>query len=294
MAINHSSETYGIKEIKGDVWLHHDKASQLISGEGHSIAIGDAIVTAPSAEVTIELSNHQQIRLGSPNKEVLIFDHAVQDLAHDTNEVAIERSSLNILSNISPNLALDNDISLSTLLDPSNTGFFSDHEDAALTYHNHHQQDETRSLTHIEVRDVISDFNVATDRFLLPFSGSIALGSNDFSEAQNKVQLSNLAIAFHRIDDYGYVSFKDIHGQDITLNETNMLYSVIDYLNQNFNGRAGDTLMFKVANDSYIYHFHPEAYAQQFGLTKFEGLAFDGLSQNFDSQLGNYLHIDFS
>ena len=293
MAQTEITETYNIKDIKGDVWLHHDKASQLISGEGHAISLGDAIITAPMAEAMIEVSSNQHIHLGSHNKEVLVLDHSVQDQIHDVNEVTIEPSSLSMLSGNAFSFDLGDDISFNALFDQTGYSFFSQHEDSALTYHDTHQH-EVGHITHIEVRDVISDFNPTTDRFSLPFRSAIALGSNEFTEAQNKVNVSNLAIAFHKIDDHGYVSFKDIQGHEIQLNDANMLHSVVDYLTHNFNGRIGDTLMFKVANDSYIFHYHPDVYAQQFGLTKFEGLAFDGMSQGYDSHLGNYLHVDFS
>ena len=280
MAQTETTETYNIKHIKGDVWLHHDKASQLISGEGHAISLGDAIITAPMAEAMIEVSSNQHIHLGSHNKEVLVLDHSVQDQIHDVNEVTIEPSSLSMLSGNTFSFDLGDDIFFNALFDQTGYSFFSQHEVGHMTY--------------IEVRDVISDFNPTTDRFSLPFRSAIALGSNEFTEAQNKVNVSNLAIAFHKIDDHGYVSFKDIQGHEIELNDANMLHSVVDYLTHNFTGRVGDTLMFKVANDSYIFHYHPDVYPQQFGLTKFEGLVFDGMSQSYDSHLGNYLHVDFS
>ena len=289
MANEIESATYNITSIKGEVWLHQNQITQLISGDGNTISLGDALSSAPLAQATIEVSSTHHIQIGSDHKETLVFDHTVQDQIHDNNEVAIDASSLVSFTMASTADVMSQDINLNQ----GSFGFLADHEDSALSYQSLDQHSSHPALT-VELRDVISDFNPVSDRFLLPHSGSIAIGSNIFTEAQNKVSASHLDIAQHKIDDHGYVSFKDSQGRDISLTEINMLNPVVDYLAQNFSGRVGDTVMFKVAQDSYIFHFHPEAYAQHFSLVKFEGLAFDGMSHSNDSLFGNYLYIDFS
>ncbi|MEY3106160.1 MAG: hypothetical protein RIT35_323, partial [Pseudomonadota bacterium] len=94
---------------------------------------------------------------------------------------------------------------------------------------------DAHSLSTIEVRDVISDFNPSNDRFIFPHPGSIAKGLNTFTEAQNKISLSHYDIALHKIDDHGYVSFKDSQGRNISLTDPAMLNPVVQYLAQNLN-----------------------------------------------------------
>lgn len=289
MANEIESATYTISSIKGDVWLHQNQTTQLISGDGNTISLGDALSTAPLAQATIELSATHHIQIGSNHKEALVLDHTVQDQIRDINEVAIDTSSLSSVTMAS----ITETMSQGLNFNQGSFGFLADHEDSALSYQSLNQHSSHSSLT-VEMRDVISDFNPVSDRFSLPHSGSIALGSSEFTEAQNKVSASHLDIAQHKIDDHGYVSFKDSQGRDISLAEIGMLNPVVDYLAQNFSGRVGDTVMFKVAQDSYIFHFHPEAYAQHFSLVKFEGLAFDGMTYSHDTLFGNYLYVDFS
>ena len=90
------------------------------------------------------------------------------------------------------------------------------------------------------------------------------------------------------------MSFKDSQDQDISLTDPALLNPVVHYLAQNFKGNIGDTLMFKIAADSYIYHFHPELYQEEYSVIKFEGIAFDGLIASNEIGSGNYLYIDFS
>lgn len=289
MAQEIASSTYHISGIKGDVWLHQEQTEKLTPGKEHSISLGDVLITAPLAEATVELSSTNQIHVGNNEKEVFVFDRTVQDQIHDINEVAIDASSLESVTMASIADAMSQDISL-------NQGSFSfliGHEDAALSYQPASQLESHTNPT-VELRDVISDFNPASDRFMFPHSGSIAIGSNIFTEAQNKVSTSHLDIALHKIDDHGYVSFKDSQGQDISLTEIGMLNPVVEYLASNFSARVGDTVMFKLAQDSYIFHFHPEAYTQHFSLIKFEGLVFDGMTHSHDGLFGNYLYVDFS
>ena len=289
MANEIESATYTISSIKGDVWLHQNQTTQLISGDGNTISLGDALSTAPLAQATIELSATHHIQIGSTHKEALVLDHTVHDQIRDKDEVAIDTSSLSSVTMASITETMSQGLNFNL----GSFGFLADHEDSALSYQSLSQHSSHSALT-VEMRDVISDFNPVSDRFSLPHWGSIALGSSLFTEAQIKVSASHLDIAQHKIDDHGYVSFKDSQGRDISLAEIGMLNPVVDYLAQNFSGRVGDTVMFKVAQDSYIFHFHPEAYAQHFSLVKFEGLAFDGMTYSHDTLFGNYLYVDFS
>jgi hypothetical protein len=289
MAKEIEASTYNIISIKGDVWLHQNQTTQLISGNGNTISLGDALSTAPLAQATIELTSTHHIQIGSIHKEALVIDHAVQDQIHDINEVAIDDSSLVSVTMASIVDAISQDINLNQ----GSLGFLTGHEDSALSYQPVSQHESHPTPT-VELRDVISDFNPASDRFMFPHSGSIAAGSMVFTEAQNKVSTNQIDIALHKIDDHGYVSFKDSQGRDIPLTETGLLNPIVDYLAQNFSGRVGDTVMFKVAQDSYIFHYHPEVYTQHFSLIKFEGLAFDGMTHSHDGLFGNYLYVDFS
>jgi hypothetical protein len=293
MAQETSSSTYNISGIKGDVWLHQEQTEKLTPGKEYSISLGDVLITAPLAEATVELSSTNQIHVGNNDKEVFVFDRTVEDQIHDITEVAIDGSSRVNLTMPTSADVLTHDINLNTLLNEANGGFITNDQDSALSYQSIDQYPSHPNLA-VELRDVISDFNPSNDRFVIPHPGSIAKGSHTFTEAQNKVTISHYDIALHKIDDHGYVSFKDSQGRDIQLSDPGMLNPVVHYLAQNFSGNVGDTLMFKVAHDSYIYHFNPEVYAQHYNIIKFEGLAFDGMSHSNDSLYGNYLYIDFS
>jgi hypothetical protein len=288
-----TTSTYKISEIRGDVWLHHEQNEKLTPGKEYSISLGDLLITAPLAEATVELSSTNQIHVGNSDKEIFVFDHAVQDQIYDITEVAIDVSSIASIAEYSLVDALAYDINLNTLFNQADFSLLSGNEDSALSYQTINQHRSHLTPT-VEIHDVISDFNPVNDRFVIPYPGSIAEGSGGFTEAQIKNNSSQYDIALHKIDSHGYMSFKDSQGRDISLTDSAMLNPVVNYLAQNFNGKVGDTLMFKIGNDSYIFHFHPEVYAQQFGLIKFEGLIFDGMSQNYDGHHGNYLYVDFS
>jgi len=285
--------TYNISSFKGDVWIHREHEEKLISGKEYSISLGDILITAPMAEVTIDLSASHRIHLGGSYTEAFLFDSSIQDQVFDINEVAIDYSTLVDIADNSIVTALPHEVMLGSSFNLNEFILYDRDDDGSLSYQST-AANKSNLISSVELRDVISDFDPMNDRFIIKYPGSIAQSSSTFHDAQNKTSFSHQEIAMHRIDDHGNISFKDSQGHDILLTDKAMLNPVVHYLVHNFNGRVGDTLMFKVANDSYIYHFHPEAYAQQFGLIKFEGLAFDGLSQNFDGQLGNYLHIDFS
>ena len=293
MAQETSSSTYNISGIKGDVWLHQEQTEKLTPGKEYPITIGDVLITAPLAEATVELSPTNQIHIGNNDKEFFVFDRTVEDQIHDITEVAIDASSrVNLTMPVSADL-LTHDINLNALLNETNVGFITNNQDSLLSYESidHHA---SHSNLAVELRDVISDFNPSSDRFIIPHPGSIAKGSHTFTEAQNKINVSHYDIAQHKIDDFGYVSFKDSQDRDIQLSDPGMLNPIVDYLAQNFSGNVGDTLIFKVAHDSYIYHFNPEVYAQHYNIIKFEGLAFDGMTSANEGFFGNYLYIDFS
>ena len=293
MAQEIASSTYNISEIKGDVWLHQEQTEKLTPGKEYPISLGDVLITAPLAEATVKLSSMNQIHVGNNGKDFFVFDRTVQDQIHDISEVTIDASSRVNLAMPTTVEVLNHDINLNALLNETNVGFITNNQDSLLSYESidHHA---SHSNLAVELRDVISDFNPSSDRFIIPHPGSIAKGSHTFTEAQNKITIHHYDIAQHKIDDHGYVSFKDSQGRDIQLSDPGMLNPVVHYLAQNFYGNVGDTLMFKVAHDSYIYHFNPEVYAQHYNIIKFEGLAFDGMSHSNDSLYGNYLYIDFS
>jgi len=289
------SQSAHILDLKGDVWSHHQDKAELITSQSHSISLGDILYTAPSASLTLNLPTGERVHLGGPLGDALLIDASIVDKPLEMNEVAITSSSFGDASAFIDfsTLGYNNDLSFDHLKSHHDLNVVGHHDDSQLDF-NLISMAHTHQTLGLEVRDIISDFNPVTDRFLLPNGSAIALSSDNFIKASHLVKANELEIAFHKIDDHGILSFKDANGLEITLSDSRMLNSVVDYLAQNFNGKAGDTLMFKVANDSYIYHFHPEIYAQQFSLTRFEGLSFDGMSHAHDNLLGNYLYIDFS
>ncbi len=289
------SSNFNISGIQGDVWLHHEHMEKLESGKDYMISFGDALITAPMAKVIVEIPSMHPIQIGGSHKEVFVFDQTVQDHIQDITEVAIDASSRTTLmsSTFAETINPDTHEYLNFLINQDEFGLYTSDPDLLLSFSSMNQEDTYTSST-VELRDVISDFNPSNDCFILPHPGSIAKGFNTFTEAQNKITLNHSDIALHKIDDHGYVSFKDSQGRDISLTDPAMLNPVVQYLAQNLNGSVGDTVMFKIAADSYIYHFHPEAYPQQYNITKFEGLAFDGLIASNEIGAGNYLYIDFS
>ena len=289
------SQSAHILDLKGDVWSHHQDKAALITSQSHSISLGDILYTAPSASLILNLPTGERVHLGGPLGDALLIDTSIEDKPLDMNEVAIASTSFGDASPFIDlsSLAHSNDLSFDYLKSHHDLNVVGHHDDSQLDF-NSVSMAHTHQTLGLEVRDIISDFNPITDRFLLPNGGSIALSSDNYVKANHLVKTNEVVIAFHKIDDHGILSFRDANGHEITLTDNRMLNSVVDYLAQNFNGKAGDTLMFKVANDSYIYHFHPEIYAQQFSLTRFEGLSFDGMSHAHDSLFGNYLYVDFS
>lgn len=292
MVIDTHPQTFTLIETKGDVWLRHDESTKLLS-RGEIFSVGDVIVTAPMAEADIESPSGKKIHLGDEGGDILVIDSSVLDLMHESDEVMINKASLDNIISISHQHTFMHEMNLIGLLNEGDFNFLKAYNDSSLAHQSIHERD-THPLSTIEVRDVISDFNPFNDRFIFPHPGSIAKGLNSFTEAQNKISLSHYDIALHKIDDHGYVSFKDSQGQDISLTDPALLNPVVHYLARNFDGNVGDTLLFKIAADSYIYHFHPEAYPQHYSVTKFEGLAFDGLISSNEISFGNYLYIDFS
>ena len=275
------SQTFKVLEVQGSAWIHHEGKADPLSIGNFTAAAGDILITEPMSRLMIELPSGTHLHLGGSRGDALAFDQTVLDTPLSLDETVLSSSFLNDLSDLPAAHIAGHELNFASLMVLHDSS-------------SHHTSHDMTHLNDLEVRDIISDFNPATDRFMLPNSGSIALGSEDFVRAVKPIPLETIAIAFHKIDDHGNLSFKDAKGFDITLTETRMINSVIDYLAHNFNGKAGDTLMFKVAQDSYIYHFHPEAYTQQFSLTKFEGLSFEGMSHSHDGLFGNYLHVDFS
>lgn len=292
MVIDTHPQTFTLIETKGDVWLRHDESTKLLSG-GEILSVGDAIITSPMAEAVIESVSGKKIHIGKEGGDLLVIDSSVLDWMHESDEVMINKPSLDNIISISHQHTLMHEMNLIGLLNEGDFNFLKVHNDSSLEYQSIHERD-THSFSTIEVRDVISDFNPFNDRFIFPHPGSIAKGLNTFAEAQNKISLSHYEIALHKIDDHGYVSFKDSQGRDISLTDPAMLNPVVHYLAQNFKGNIGDTVMFKIAADSYIYHFHPELYQEQYSVIKFEGLAFDGLIASNEIGHSNYLSIDFS
>jgi hypothetical protein len=294
MATENTNQMAQVLEIKGEAWLHQDDKVEAVAGHGHLISLGDILVTAPTSEALVQLNSGEKITVGSERGDALLFDQALQDVSLDRSEVAIHTSSLQDASFILDAQASPQVSFFSGLMAEHETGIVGHLDDSALDFKSldlHHSQAVSAQL---EARDIISEFNPATDRFLLPNSSVIASGPEVYVKAQHLVQLDNLDIAFHKIDSHGGLSFKDANGHEITLTDARMLGPVIDYLSHNFNGNPGDTLVFKVANDSYIYHYHPEIYAQHFSLTKFAGISFDGMSYSHDTLMPNYLYVDFS
>jgi hypothetical protein len=275
------SQTFKVLEVQGSAWIHHEGKADPLSIGNFTAAAGDILITEPMSRLMIELPSGTHLHLGGPQGDALAFDKAVEDSPLSLDEVAAASSFLNETPTLYTSHVAGHELNFASLM--------ALHDSST-----HQANHNAMHLNDLEVRDIISDFNPVTDRFMLPSSASIALGSEDFVRAVKPIPLETIAIAFHKIDDHGNLSFKDVRGTDIALTEMSMLNSVVDYLTHNFNGKAGDTLMFKVAHDSYIYHFHPEAYAQQFSLTKFEGLSFEGMSHSHDGLFGNYLHVDFS
>jgi hypothetical protein len=281
MQSNEMSQTFKVLEAQGSAWIHHEGKASPVSIGNVTITAADILITEPMSRLIIELPSGTHIHLGGPQGDALAFDKAVEDSPLSLDEVAAASSFLNEISDLPAAHVAGHELNFASLI--------ALHDSSS-----HHTSVNVTHSNDLELLDIISDFNPATDRFMLPNTGSIALGSEDFVRASKPISLETIAIAFHKIDDHGNLSFKDAGGFDIALTETSMLNSVIDYLAHNFNGKVGDTLIFKVAQDSYIYHFHPEAYAQHFSLIKFEGLAFDGMSNTHDALFGNYLYVDFS
>ena len=295
MIIDKHPQSLTVIETKGDVWLRNEISTKLLSGEGQTLSLGDIIVSRPMAEAIIESSFGKKIHVGNESGDLIVIDSSVLDSIHESNEIMINMASLENITSIPHQQTLLHEINLTGLLNDENFNFLKVYSNSSSE--SHHQptyEQDFQSISIVEVRDVISDFNSCNDCFIFPHPGSIAKGFNTFTEAQNKISLSHYDIALHKIDDYGYVSFKDSQGRDISLTDQAMLNPVVHYLAQNFNGRVGDTVMFKIAADSYIYHFHPEVYPQHYSVTKFEGLAFDGLISSNEIGSGNYLYIDFS
>lgn len=284
-------ENLKILEVKGDVWLHRENVSKLIADNHHNLNYGDLLVIYPGSEINIELTPDKFLHLIGKSKEALFIDHSVLDQNYNFDEVGIDTSTLtNFLVNFFPESMITDDTSFASLVDQHNFIFSNHHEDSVFNFDDSLKQNESYYSSYIKLADIISDFDSKNDFFTLPRSSSIIKGSNEVIYAQTKASYD---IASHKIDNYGFISFKDSQGTDISFKNPSFLDGVVDYLQKNLNAKVGDVLMFKIANDSYLFHYHPDIYSEKFGLTKFEGLSFDGLSNGHDALNGNYLHIDF-
>lgn len=285
-------ENLKILDFKGDVKCYRENHLTPITDNHHNLDYGDVFIVYPGGELNIELPSGKFLRLGSDFKEALFIDHSILDQNYNLDEVSIDVSTLtNLLPIFTPEWELNNNTNYASLINEHDLNFTNHHEDSLIKFDRSSNQDESYSISKIKFSDVISNFDPVNDFFTLPRSGNILNGSNEVMPAQNKV---NLDITSHKIDNHGYINFKDSQGIDIPLNNKNLLDIVVDYLQKNLNAKIGDTIIFKIANDSYVYHFHPEIYNEGFGLIKFEGLSFEGMSHIHHELSGNYLYIDFA